>query len=190
MFEGFRGFTIREADTLKLRWQVYIFLYLKNSLFLSTSVLVGIILAIFLFFQSQLVDPDIVTIIFFFESGILSFLITSLALSFQVFFSSANSPYQRIWMLEQRGKLIAIASFQFQQQYSNLMRLEVSRSFRGQGFGSYFIQQLFPNVPKPIYVVPRPKTISFYQQNGFSICSAEQCPETLRYSFWKVLVRR
>jgi N-acetylglutamate synthase-like GNAT family acetyltransferase len=186
MVGNFQECNIRDANTLKLRWRIYRFLYGKNPLFLSGLLLGGVVLLI-LVLQHQRLEP---VIIWFVGSCTLSFLLTHLALSFQVLLSGSSRHPQRTWMLEKRGRLIAIASLQFQQSYSTLVLLEVDKSYRGQGFGSYLVQQLCLNVPKPIYVVPRPQSINFYQKNGFSICSVEQCPKTLKQSFGKVLVRR
>jgi GNAT superfamily N-acetyltransferase len=208
MFKGFRGSKIREANTLSLCWKVYWLFFGGERLLVMSGIALLYVLGVLIFSRMLLKimllagipgNPQVLTEVFdtsslvqpFFFGVLRGFVGVHIFLFLCICLMSLSSRYHKTWVLEKKGKLIAAVVFEFRRSHSTLMFLEVARSSRGQGFGSHLMQQLYPHVgPKPIYVVPRPQVIDFYQKNGFSICSPQQCPGTLRYSYRKVLVRR
>lgn len=85
-----------------------------------------------------------------------------------------------MWILEKINKSIAVAHFDFKYGFSCLIILNVAKSSRNKGYGSYLIRWLCLHVPKPIYVVSASRSTEFYAKLGFFFPSIEQLPTRFR----------
>jgi GNAT superfamily N-acetyltransferase len=177
MVERFQGCKVREVDSLQLFWKAYWHLQKYSIIFV-----VSLCIPIILFISPLFISPETHTRIF--ATVILLLILFPIIfmglLFFYPIYLSISSTNHKAWILEARGKLVAIAFFQFKHGYSNLFSINVSKNFRNQGYGSYLVRWLCIHVSKPIYAYPVFGLTDFYSKLGFSFPATEQLPVKLR----------
>jgi GNAT superfamily N-acetyltransferase len=184
MTERFQDCTVRQAVSPQLRWKVCWIWLLKEPIILG-GLLLLVCLAIatiqdLIATNSIAQHQNLASVLPVFYIYILV-CFGLLLLAFSLVLSQ-----RQLWILMRKEKIIAVANFSTESNYSFLIRLKVFRDWRNQGFGSYFMRRLCVAVPKPIYLLPA--VTEFYTKLGFSFASANQLPKELKYGANKMMV--
>ncbi|MBE9182728.1 GNAT family N-acetyltransferase [Oculatella sp. LEGE 06141] len=100
-----------------------------------------------------------------------------------VLFSIAwfSNDWSKYWVVECNGHLVACAKLCRYKTHSAIYNVFVADRWRKQGIGSCLMQQLIQEATRPLYLACFTRTISFYQQLGFSQVPPKDLSPLLRY---------
>jgi N-acetylglutamate synthase-like GNAT family acetyltransferase len=78
-------------------------------------------------------------------------------------------PWERYWVLEQRGLVVGCGRVEDYAIHGELYDLVIDRSLRRQGLGQFLVEQLVEKCRRPLYLASLPGAIAFYHRLGFVI---------------------
>jgi amino-acid N-acetyltransferase len=98
-------------------------------------------------------------------------------------FTYAFVNWSRFWVIEWNGSLVACGEINCYSTHSMLYYLFVKPVWRSQHLGSYLVKRLVQEATQPLYLVCKPKLVSFYSQLGFAIVPWREISQPLKSSF-------
>jgi N-acetylglutamate synthase-like GNAT family acetyltransferase len=78
-----------------------------------------------------------------------------------------SKEWQKFWIIEQNGRVIACGKLCCYPTYSMLYNVLVAPEYRSKGIGSALVTQLAQTANKPLYLACYPNKVGFYTRLGF-----------------------
>jgi GNAT superfamily N-acetyltransferase len=111
--------------------------------------------------------------------GIMSLVgIAGLFFFLSIFYSQE---WQKFWIIEQDGRIVACGKLCHYATYSVLYNVLVEPGYRRQGLGSALVQRLGQEATKPLYLACFPDKVGFYTRLGFVQLRSLDLSPMLRY---------
>jgi N-acetylglutamate synthase-like GNAT family acetyltransferase len=92
-----------------------------------------------------------------------------------------SKDWQRFWVVEGNGQLVACAKLCRYGHYSLLFNVLVAPEHRQRGLGSALVQHMIQHAVKPLYLACLPDKIEFYKRFGFVSIPSRELSPSLRY---------
>jgi len=93
--------------------------------------------------------------------------------------------WQKFWVIEHCGRLVAFGQLRNFHQAQELGSLYVVPDFRKQGFGTLLIKHLVTQANQPLYLKCSKEELKiYYSKRGFRNVSFEDLPRSLKFKFY------